>query len=157
MPTLPNPVTLRDARRDDVPLIVRMLADDRLGGARETVSEPLPQGYYDAFDWIAADPNNRLLVAELDGKIVGTLQLTFIRGLSKVGAGIMVIEAVRVAGELRGRGVGRQMIAGAIEIARERGCRSVELSTSQSRVDAQRFYEQLGFAKSHFGMKLALG
>jgi GNAT superfamily N-acetyltransferase len=95
-------------------------------------------------------------VAERDGVVIGTLQLTFIRGLSKVGAWIMLIEAVRVAGELRGRGIGRQMIAAAVDIARAHGCRSVELGTHQSRVDAQRFYEQLGFVKSHFGMKLAL-
>jgi GNAT superfamily N-acetyltransferase len=152
----PAAIKLRDARRDDVALIVRLLADDHLGGGREIVSDPLPQAYYDAFDWIAADPNNRLLVAERDGEIVGALQITFIRGLSKVGAWVMLIEAVRVASRLRGQGVGRQMITAAIEIARARGVRSVELGTHQSRLDAQRFYEQLGFVKSHFGMKLAL-
>src|ERR1700674_4011265 len=143
---------LRDAHRHEVPLIVRMLADDRLGGAREVIEDPLPQAYYDAFDWIAADPDNRLLVAERDGEIVGSLQLTFTRGLSKVGAPIMLIEAVRVASHLRGQGLGRQIILAVIEIARARGCRSVELASHQSRTDAQRFYERLGFVKSHVAM-----
>jgi GNAT superfamily N-acetyltransferase len=150
-------IVLRDARRDEVPLVVRMLADDHLGAARESISEPLPEGYYEAYDWIAADPNNRLLVAECDGKVVGTLQITFVRGLSKMGAWLMLIEAVRVASDLRGTGIGRRIIVQAIEIARARGCGSVELSSHRSREAAQRFYEQLGFVKSHVGMKLALG
>jgi GNAT superfamily N-acetyltransferase len=150
------PIRLRDARREEVATIVGLLADDHLGGGRETVSEPLPQAYYDAFDWIAADANNRLLVAEREGQIVGCLQITFIRGLSKVGALVMLIEGVRVTSALRGQGIGRQMVVQAIDLARARGCRSVELASHRSRVDAQRFYEQLGFAKSHVGMKLAL-
>jgi GNAT superfamily N-acetyltransferase len=150
-------IVLRDARRDEVPVIVRLLADDHLGAGREITAEPLPQGYYDAFDWIAADPNNRLLVAERDGEIVGTLQVTFVRGLSKIGASLMLIEAVRVASRLRGQGLGRHMVSQAIEIARARGCHSVELASHHSRADAQHFYEQLGFKKSHVGMKLALG
>jgi GNAT superfamily N-acetyltransferase len=151
-----NNIVLRDARRDEVPAIVRLLADDHLGAGREVTAEPLPQGYYDAFDWITADPNNRVLVAERDGEIVGTLQITFIRGLSRLGAWLMLIEAVRVASALRGQGLGRRILAQAIEIARARGCRSVELASHLSRTDAQRFYQQLGFARSHVGMKLML-
>jgi GNAT superfamily N-acetyltransferase len=109
-----------------------------------------------AFDWIAADPNNRLLVAERDGEILGTLQITFLRGLSNVGAWLMLIEAVRIASHLRGQGLGRRIIAQAIKLARARGCRSIELLSHKARVDAHRFYQQLGFVESHVGMKLAL-
>ena len=77
---------LRDARRDDVPAIVGMLADDDLGRARDRLEDPLPQAYYDAYDEIAADPNNRLLVAEIDGEIVGTMQLSFLRMLGRQGS-----------------------------------------------------------------------
>jgi GNAT superfamily N-acetyltransferase len=150
-------IVLRDARRDEVPVIVRLLADDHLGAGRESTAEPLPEGYYEAYDWIAADANNRLLVAERDGKIVGTLQVTFVRGLSRMGAWLMLIEAVRVESALRGTGIGREIITRAIDIARARGCGSVELSSHRSREAAQRFYEQLGFVKSHVGMKLPLG
>lgn len=147
---------LRDARRDDVPAIVAMLADDDLGRGRDRVEDPLPAVYYEAYEEIAADPKSRLLVAELDGEIVGTMQLTFLRGLSRRGAKRADIEAVRVAGRLRGKGIGRQMMAQAIEIAKARGCVMMQLSSHKTRVDAHRFYEQLGFAASHVGMKFAL-
>jgi GNAT superfamily N-acetyltransferase len=147
---------LRDARDDDIPAIVRMLADDALGAARERVEDPLPKGYYDAHRAIAADPNNRLLVAERGGEIVGTLQLSFLRVLARQGAIRAEIEAVRVASHLRGQGLGREMMVLAIEMARERGCVMMQLASNNSRTDAHRFYEQLGFVASHVGMKLAL-
>ena len=149
-------VTLRDARRDEVPLIVAMLVDDALGATREKFVDPLPHAYYAAFDAIAASPDNRLLIAELDGEAVGTLQVTFIPGLSRVGATKMLIEEVRVISPRRGTGIGRRMIAGAIALARTRHCRSVELGSHRSRTEAHRFYARLGFVASHVGMKLAL-
>jgi GNAT superfamily N-acetyltransferase len=149
-------VTLRQARREELPTIVRMLADDALGQKRHRVEEPLPGAYYAAFDAIAASPNNLLCVAEQNGEIVGTLQLTFIPGLDYLGAERMLIEAVRVRGDRRNAGIGKAMIVRAIEIAQERGCQRVELTSSASRKDAHRFYERLGFAASHVGMKLLL-
>ena len=147
---------LRDAKRGEVPAIVRMLADDPLGGTREHAEEPLPRAYYEAFDATAKNPDNRLLVAEIDGEIVGTLQLVFIRGLSRLGATRAQIEAVRTAASNRGAGLGRQMLLAAIEMARERGCAMVQLTTDKSRADAHRFYESLGFVTSHDGLKLTL-
>jgi GNAT superfamily N-acetyltransferase len=145
---------LRSARRDEVSAIVAMIADDGLGRGREAISNP--QAYYDAFDEMAKDPNNRLLVAEQDGHIVGTLQITFIRGLSRQGAKRAQIEAVRVAAGHRGQGLGREIFLRAIELARTEGCALVQLTTDKKRADAHRFYETLGFVASHEGMKLAL-
>ncbi len=150
-------ITLRDARREDVPAIVAMLADDALGAAREVMTEPLPASYYAAFDALARDPNNRLLIAEINGEIVGTLQITFIHGLSRQGAKRALIEAVRVASLHRGKGFGEQIIREAVEMARREGCAMVQLTTDKSRKDAHRFYERLGFVASHEGMKLTLG
>ena len=147
---------LREATREDLPTIVRMLADDPLGSKRHRVEEPLPQDYYAAFEAIAASSANALYVAELDGEIVGTMQLTFIPGLDYLGAERMLIEAVRVARERRNAGLGKAIIAEAIAIARRRGCQRVELTSSASRKDAHRFYERLGFTASHVGMKLML-
>jgi GNAT superfamily N-acetyltransferase len=147
---------LRDARRDEVPRIVSMLADDALGATREQLSDPLPQAYYAAYDATASDPHNRLLVAELDGEIIGTLHLIFIRGLSRQGATRAQIEAVRVANGWRGRGLGRRIILAAIDIARQQGAKMVQLTSDKSRADAHRFYESLGFVATHEGMKLAL-
>lgn len=149
-------LTLRDARREDVPAIVAMLADDMLGAQREVTAEPLPQGYYDAFDALARDPNNRLLIAEAGQEIVGSFQITFIHGLSRQGAKRAIIEAVRIARPYRGKGYGEQMIREAVEIARGEKCAMVQLTTDKSRTDAQRFYERLGFERSHEGMKLML-
>lgn len=149
-------VTLRRAARDDVHAIVAMLADDALGAAREELHDPLPQLYYDAFEQMARDPNNLLLIAEQNGETVGTLQMTFIVGLSRKGSRRALIEAVRVASGHRGKGLGRDIILQAIEFAREKNCAMVQLTTDKSRKDAHRFYESLGFVASHEGMKLML-
>lgn len=150
-------ITLREARREDVAAIVALLADDHLGADREVVSDPPAPDYLNAFDKIAGDPRNLLAVAEdADGTVVGTLQMTFIPGLSNQGAELALIEAVRVDSNLRGSGLGGQMIDWAMDEARRRGCRFVELFTHVSRVDAQRFYEKLGFERSHAGMRRGL-
>ena len=108
-------VTLRPAKREEVPAIVAMVADDGLGRGREAVSDPAI--YYDAFDAMAGDPNNRLLVAEQNGELVGTLQITFIRGLSRKGARRAQIEAVRVASTHRGQGLGHEIFVAAIALS----------------------------------------
>ena len=149
-------LTLRLARREEIPAIVAMLADDGIGKSREVTSGPLPRSYCDAFDEMAKDPNNRLLIAEQHGAVVGTLQITFIRGLSRQGAKRAQIEAVRVASGHRGKGLGREIFLRAIELARSEGCSLVQLTTDKKRADAHRFYENLGFVASHEGMKLAL-
>lgn len=148
-------VTIRRARRDDVGAIVAMLADDALGGPRERIEDPLPASYFAAFDRLANDPNITLVVAEGEGgAVIGCLQLCILPGLSSQGASRGLIEDVRVDSRLRGRGIGEQLVQWAVAEARSRGCKLVELLTNNSRVDAQRFYERLGFARSHVGMTL---
>ena len=148
-----QPALLREARREDVPEIVALLADDAIGAGREG---PADDAYYAAFELIAADPGNRLLVAEAAGRIVGTLQLTIIPGLSRHGMLRAQIEGVRVSADQRGQGLGRQMIERAIDLAREQGCGLVQLTSDKRRPDAVRFYESLGFTASHEGLKLPL-
>jgi ribosomal protein S18 acetylase RimI-like enzyme len=148
-------VTIRRARRDDVSVIVAMLADDPLGGARERIEEPLPPSYFQAFEKLEHDPHIRLVVAE-DGKgtVVGCLQLCILPGLSSQGASRGLIEDVRVAMPYRSRGIGEQMVQWAVTEARAKGCKLVELLTHNTRVDAQRFYRRLGFQPTHVGMML---
>jgi GNAT superfamily N-acetyltransferase len=146
-------VQFRTANRSDVPAIVQMLAEDELGAGRERFETPLPQGYYAAFESIKADPNQELIVAELDGEVVGTLQLSFLPSLSYQGGMRAQVESVRVFQALRGQGIGAQMMEWAIERARQRGCHLVQLTSHKSRTDAHRFYEKLGFTASHIGMK----
>lgn len=147
------PVDFRTARAEDVPLIVAMLADDVVAAARQGT---FGDEHRAAFDVIDADPNNELIVAELDGEVVGTMQLTYIPGISRRGALRMQIEAVRVASGLRGQGLGRKMMEWALDRGRARGCALVQLTTDKSRKDAHRFYDSLGFTASHEGYKLAL-
>jgi ribosomal protein S18 acetylase RimI-like enzyme len=149
-------VAFRRARREDVPAIVRLLGDDPLGSARESATEPLAAAYWEAFAEVDADPRQDLIVAEIQGVVVGYLQLTILQGLSQMGARYGQIAAVRVESRLRGQGIGARMVRHAIERARSRGCRRVQLTSDRVRVDAVRFYERLGFVASHVGMKLAL-
>jgi GNAT superfamily N-acetyltransferase len=150
-------VVFRAARRDDLAKVIELLADDFLGATRgETFAEPLPQAYVDAFAAIEDDPRGRLVVAEKDGAVVGCYQLTLIPGLSYGGAWKAIIEGVRIAGPLRGGGLGARLIAHAIELARAGGARTLELATNKARRDAQRFYAKLGFRNSHEGFKLDL-
>ncbi len=123
---------------------------------RETPGEVIPEAYFTAFAAIDKDANNALIVAEIDGEIAGTLQLTYIPGLTYTGGERAQIEGVRVAAEQRGRGVGQAIITWAIEQARARGCRVVQLTTDRQRPDAIRFYQKIGFRPSHMGMKYHL-
>lgn len=149
-----SPVHIRAAGRDDVAAIVAMLADDRLGGPREMIADPLPRSYLAAFERIASAPDILLMVADQDELVVGCFQLCFLPGLSSQGATRALIEDVRVASDRRGQGIGEQMLRWAMAEAQSRGCRVFELLTHESRVDAQRFYARLGFAASHVGMTM---
>lgn len=146
----------RRAVAADLEAIVAMLADDILGQKRENISLPLAQSYLDAFAAIEADPNQYLAVVELDDAVVGTLQITYMPGLSHQGAWRGEIESVRIASAARGTGLGRLMIQWAIEQCRARNCYLVQLTSDMARIDAHRFYEQLGFTASHKGFKMTL-
>jgi GNAT superfamily N-acetyltransferase len=151
-----NKIHCRLASRQDLPDIVRMLADDELGSGREKYQQPLPESYYVAFEQINGDPNHQLIVAESDGRVVGTLHLIFLPSISYQGGLRGQVESVRVDKEIRDLGIGSEMMKWAIECARERGAHIVQLTTHISRTDAHRFYERLGFQGSHLGMKLSL-
>jgi len=147
-------VTIRRACREDVGKIVAMLADDALGRARERIETALPDSYFQAFARLEADPNITLVVAEEAGVVVGCLQLCVLPGLSSQGASRALIEDVRVDSARRSRGIGEQLVRWAFDEARAQGCKLVELLTHNTRIDAQRFYQRLGFARSHVGMTI---
>ena len=149
-------LVFRRATRCDLNAIVRMLADDPLGGQREAYSSPLPESYYRAFEAIDRDANNELVVVEINEKIIGVLQITFIPYITYRGGWRAQIEGVRVTTELRSSGIGRRLFLWAIDRARQRGCHLVQLTSDKARPDAIRFYESLGFVASHEGLKLHL-
>lgn len=149
-------ITFRAARRDDLPAIVALLADDDINGHREAITEPLAAGYIEAFDAIEADGNNLLFVVEHDGVVVATAQLTFVPTLVAQGATRAIIEGVRVSSKLRSQGIGEKLIAFCEDVARQRGCNTLQLTTSMARVNAHRFYDRIGYEHSHKGFKRAL-
>lgn len=149
-------ITVRRANADDLTAIIALLAHDPLGEQREDPSTPLNPAYIAAFRAIDADPNQLLAVITEEDRVVGTLQLTFIPGLSRTGAWRGQIEAVRVAAHRRDAGLGRYAFEWAIAECRARGCRLVQLTTDRDRPDAHQFYERLGFTASHLGFKKAL-
>jgi GNAT superfamily N-acetyltransferase len=149
-------VVFRLAKRTDLPAIVRMLADDDLGSQRERYEEPLPETYYAAFEQVDRDVNHELIVAELNGEVIGTLHLMLLPSLSFQGGLRAQVESVRVDKTHQGQGIGSDMLRWAIERAQGRGAHVVQLTTHKSRADAHRFYERLGFKSTHLGMKLSL-
>ncbi|MFI7362126.1 GNAT family N-acetyltransferase [Streptomyces sp. NPDC050149] len=145
---------IRPAAVSDLAEIVAMLADDPLGAERESPDDLTP--YLSAFRRLADDPHQHVMVAVRADRVVGTLQLTVIPGLSRRGSTRSVIEGVRVHGDERGSGLGTQLIQWAVDESRRQDCQLVQLTSDATRADAHRFYERLGFVASHVGFKLTL-
>ncbi|SOD82042.1 GNAT family N-acetyltransferase [Spirosoma fluviale] len=149
-------LTFRLATEDDLWAIVQLLLDDTLGALRENAGTILSESYARAFDAIRSDPNQELSVAELNGEVVATFQVTFIQYLTYQGGRRAQIEAVRTHSAYRGRGIGKKIIDYPIQRARDKGCHLVQLTTDKRRPDAIRFYESLGFVATHEGMKFKI-
>jgi GNAT superfamily N-acetyltransferase len=148
--------TVREARAEDVEAIARLFAEDSLGGHGDRWDEATRPAYEGAFAAIAASPHNRLFVLEEAGDVVGTFQVTLIPGLSGRGALRARLEGVQVRADRRSRGHGALMVAHAEGVARASGAASLALTSNKARVDAHRFYERLGFARTHEGFKKPL-
>ena len=144
---------IRKAAREDIAAILVLLADDDLHKLEEA---SVTSRHLAAFDGINRDSNQVLAVAQLAGETVGCLQLTFIPGLSRNGMERCQIEGLRIARHLRGKSFGKQMLRWAIATCRDRGCGLVQLLMDKKRLDAQRFYESLGFKANHQGFRLYL-
>lgn len=145
---------IQPATVDDIPSIVAMLADDPLGAQRESPDDLTP--YLAALQRLTSDPNQHLVVAVRESRVVGTLQLTIIPGLSRRGSTRSIVEGVRIHADERGSGLGTRLIEWAIEESRRQGCQLLQLTSDNTRTDAHRFYERLGFTASHVGFKLQL-
>ncbi|WP_052866463.1 GNAT family N-acetyltransferase [Streptomyces niger] len=145
---------IRRATEADIPAIVALLADDPLGATRESPDDLTP--YRTAYKRLADDPNQHLVVAEHDGRVVGTLQLTLIPGLSRRGATRSIVEGVRIHSEERGSGLGTRLMDWAVEESRALGVQLIQLTSDATRIDAHRFYERIGFEASHLGFKRQL-
>ncbi len=148
-------MNIREATRADLEAVVDLLHEDVIREVDE--SSVAASSYAEAFDEIIADAHQQLLVGEVDGDVVATGQLTWVRHLTYVGGLMCVVESVRVRSDRRGQGLGRELMDHVVSLARERGAARVELTTNTARVRAQEFYKELGFVASHVGMKYYLG
>ncbi len=153
---MPPEVTFRQATADDLPALLRLLADDAVAQARGNYSAEVTPAVRAAFDEIAGDPNNELWLGEHDGEVIAMAQLTLIPGLSRGGMKRALVEAVRVRADLRGRRIGEALMACLTDRARAAGCGLMQLTSDRQRIDAHRFYERLGYVASHVGMKRKL-
>ncbi|MFF1898503.1 GNAT family N-acetyltransferase [Streptomyces sp. NPDC058206] len=145
---------LRTATRADLPAVLALLADENR--VVDPASVVVDEAYEKAFADIESDPRNEMLVLVDGDTVLGCLQATYIPGLGKRGEERALIEAVRIRADRRGDGLGRELMKQAVDRARLRGCALVQLTSNKRRVDAHRFYESLGFDRSHEGFKLAL-
>ena len=147
----------REANRVDVPVIIQMIANDKLGKLREDYTIPLSEAYYAAFEKIDKDQSQELIVIEDEkGEIIGTMQLSFIQYLTYKGGIRAQVEGVRIRKDQRGKGIGEKMVKWAIERAKQRKVHLIQLTTDKKRPEALKFYEKLGFVASHEGLKLHL-
>ncbi len=146
-------LTYRNAKPEDLPFIVGLIVEDAVVATNDNVAEAMHADYTQALAAIDASPNEEMFVVEDDGRPIGCFQLTYLPGLMRRGMWRGMIEVVHVADGLRGRGYGSEMMRWALEHCRERGCGMVQLTSNKKRTDAHRFYERLGFLKSHEGFK----
>ena len=144
------PVRFREATVADLPAILGLLEEDSLDTRRG--GDDLAY-FREAFDVLVQSGETRIVVGEMAGRVVATYQLTLIHGLSIRATLRAQIESVRVAGDLRGRGIGTVLMADAEARARDAGCQLLQLTSNRTRSDAGRFYKRLGFTPSHIGYK----
>lgn len=147
----------RTATRQDLPAVLALLTQDDPPGAVAPEAVEVTAAHERAFAAIGADARNEMLVLVEDGAVLGCLQLTYIPGLGQGGRERALVEAVRIRADRRGGGLGARLMELAAERARERGCGLMQLTSDKRRGAAHRFYERLGFTRSHEGFKLPLG
>lgn len=149
-------LVIREARRDDGPAIAALYAADAVGGHGDSADPAALPDYMAAFERIAASPADRLFVAEMDGAVVGTFQTTLTPMMTGRGRLVLTVEGVQTRADRRGAGIGAAMMRHALAQAREAGAGLVQLSSNAARTEAHRFYERLGFERSHVAFKMKL-
>ena len=153
MLTDPAGVRIRDAQVEDAATLVTLAtlgslepdaldrADGDLEGCRAALAE------------LAGRPDNRVLVAEVDGGVVGMCQLIMFRHVQRGGGLCGELESLHVHPDHRSSGIGGRLLEAVVEIAWDSGCYRVQLTSNIARVDAHRFYQRHGFAPTHVGYK----
>jgi GNAT superfamily N-acetyltransferase len=147
------PLAYRAATPADLPFIIALIVEDSVISTGDDPADAAHPDYVNALAEITADPNEQMIIVEDDSVPVGCFQLSYLPGLMRRGMKRGQIEVVHVAQTHRNRGIGGEMMRWAVERCRENGCSMVQLTSNKKRLDAHRFYERLGFLKSHEGFK----
>jgi GNAT superfamily N-acetyltransferase len=149
----PPEVEVRNATEADLERIVELFEHGALVEGKEDPADLSP--YRAALSEVAQGPG-RVLVAEVGGEVVGVCQLIVFRHLQARGGRCAEVESVHVHPDRRGQGIGRVLMAAALDEARALGCYRLQLTSNNARPEAHRFYRRLGFEASHHGFKLML-
>ena len=147
---------IREATSADLPRIIELL--DQLGASpgQEDLSYPTLPAYIEAFERIAEDPRQRLLVLESRGEVVATAVLIIVPNLGHRGRPYALVENVVVDATQRSQRHGEQLVRHIIDDAEAAGCYKISLTSALRRTEAHRFYERLGFRVMHKGFRLDL-
>ncbi|WP_417671368.1 GNAT family N-acetyltransferase [Roseibium sp.] len=149
-------VTICKAEPQHLPEILAILIAGA-AGARVGQESGDIDDYRKAFDAMLAAPEMDIYVAlGPDGDVLGTYQIHFLKGLAFKGRSRVELESVHTRADMRGKGIGAQMMAHAEDLARKAGAGLMQLTSNKTRKDAHRFYDQLGYDQSHVGFKKML-
>jgi predicted N-acetyltransferase YhbS len=133
----PRPA-IRRARPGDCAALARLIAQLGYTAAEDEVAERLE---------LMEAEGRLVLVAEVDGEVVGCLSTSMMRVLHRpapVGRiSMMVVDEAR-----RGRGIGAELVRAAERALAARGCYMVEVTSHVRRTEAHRFYERLGYERT---------
>lgn len=143
-------IGVRRAGRDDLGQVLALyrLLDGPYAAAGRAVTE------IEAWRTLTDDSRQHLLVAEADGRVIGTATVIVIDNIGHGGNPWAAVENVVVAEEYRGRGVGTRLMAAVGDIARRLGCYKLVLSSNIVRTEAHEFYRRLGWRQTHAGFSL---
>jgi GNAT superfamily N-acetyltransferase len=107
--------------------------------------------------WSAVEETRRrrgdVLVADVDGEVAGVCQVIIFQHFQHAGGWCCEVESVHVRSDMRSRGLGAQLLLAAEELARDRGCYRIQLTSRNVREDAHRFYRANGYDQTSQGFK----
>ena len=148
-------IVIRNAEKNDLARVVELMKALIITTSKaEAEGASTLADYEKVFDRIERDPNHKLIVAEVDGKVVGTADLLIVPNLSHRGLPWAVMENVIVDENVRRKGVAARMIKYLVEVAKKGGCYKIGLSSSTKRPAAHRMYESLGFKQYGLGYRI---
>jgi GNAT superfamily N-acetyltransferase len=147
-------IRIRRARKSDLPRLQQLYDQLHL---KNYLRLRVPKArLVAAFNKLARDRDHTIMVAELGGEIVGTCHVIVVPHLGHALKPFAIIENVVVDADARSSGIGQHLMAAATDLARRRGCYKLALTSNIARPRAHKFYQRLGWTRTHFGYSLGL-